>query len=43
MSANSGLICQLAGLSDLQIAENLPKPNNAATAIVEGRRSTCIT
>jgi valyl-tRNA synthetase len=36
LSANSGLICQLAGLRELQIAENLPKPNNAATAIVEG-------
>jgi valyl-tRNA synthetase len=36
MNTNSGLICQLAGLGDLQIAENLPKPNNAATAIVEG-------
>jgi len=36
MSANNGLICQLAGLGDLRIAENLPKPNNAATAIVEG-------
>jgi valyl-tRNA synthetase len=36
MNANSGLICQLAGLGDLRIAENLPKPNNAATAIVEG-------
>jgi valyl-tRNA synthetase len=36
MSADSGLICQLAGLESLQIGENLPKPNNAATAIVEG-------
>jgi valyl-tRNA synthetase len=36
VSANSGLICQLAGLESLQIGENLPKPNNAATAIVEG-------
>jgi valyl-tRNA synthetase len=36
MNANSGLICQLAGLESLQIGENLPKPNNAATAIVEG-------
>jgi valyl-tRNA synthetase len=36
MNANSSLICQLAGLADLQIGENLPKPNNAATAIVEG-------
>ncbi len=35
-SATSGLISQLAGLESLQIAENLPKPNNAATAIVEG-------
>ena len=26
----------MAGLKDLQIAENLAKPNNAATAIVEG-------
>jgi valyl-tRNA synthetase len=33
---NLGLICQLAGLGELQVAENLPKPNNAATAIVEG-------
>jgi valyl-tRNA synthetase len=36
MSANTGLICQLAGLESLQIGENLPKPNNAATVIVEG-------
>ncbi|MBM4028871.1 MAG: class I tRNA ligase family protein, partial [Planctomycetes bacterium] len=36
MSAHGGLICQLAGLGDLRIAEDLPKPNNAATAIVEG-------
>jgi valyl-tRNA synthetase len=36
LSANRGLICQLAGLGDLRIAENLAKPNNAATAIVEG-------
>jgi valyl-tRNA synthetase len=36
MSADSGLICQLAGLESLQIGESLPKPNNAATAIVEG-------
>ncbi len=36
MHANTGLICQLAGLGSLQIGENLPKPNNAATAIVEG-------
>ena len=33
---NLGLICQLAGLGELQVEENLPKPNNAATAIVEG-------
>ena len=26
----------MAGLESLQIGENLPKPNNAATAIVEG-------
>ncbi|OHB65219.1 MAG: hypothetical protein A2Y76_06090 [Planctomycetes bacterium RBG_13_60_9] len=32
---NSRLIRQLAGLESLRIAENLPKPNNAATAIVE--------
>jgi valyl-tRNA synthetase len=36
MDANSRLICQVAGLESLRIAENLPKPNNAATAIVEG-------
>ncbi|MCL5282726.1 MAG: valine--tRNA ligase [Planctomycetes bacterium] len=36
MDANTGLICQLAGLENLQLGENLPKPNNAATAIVEG-------
>ena len=36
MSANTGLICQLAGLESLQLGENLPKPNNAATALVEG-------
>ncbi len=36
LSTNRGLICQLAGLGDLQVGENLPKPNNAATAIVEG-------
>jgi valyl-tRNA synthetase len=35
-SAHTGLIGQLAGLESLQIGENLPKPNNAATAIVEG-------
>jgi valyl-tRNA synthetase len=36
LTANRGLICQLAGLGDLHIAENLTKPNNAATVIVEG-------
>ncbi len=36
LSTSSELICQLAGLGDLQVGENLPKPNNAATAIVEG-------
>jgi valyl-tRNA synthetase len=36
LNANGGLICQLAGLGDLRIAENLAKPNKAATAIVEG-------
>jgi valyl-tRNA synthetase len=36
LNANGGLICQLAGLEDLRVGENLPKPNNAATAIVEG-------
>jgi valyl-tRNA synthetase len=36
LSANGGLICPLAGVGDLRIAENLAKPNNAATAIVEG-------
>jgi valyl-tRNA synthetase len=36
LRANGGLICQLAGLRDLEVAQNLPKPNRAATAIVEG-------
>ncbi len=36
LSTASELICQLAGLGDLQVEESLPKPNNAATAIVEG-------
>jgi valyl-tRNA synthetase len=36
LRVNVGLMCQLAGLGELQVAENLPKPNNAATAIVEG-------
>ena len=37
MRANSGLICQLAGLGELPDRARIsPKPNNAATAIVEG-------
>ncbi|MCU0913632.1 MAG: valine--tRNA ligase [Planctomycetes bacterium] len=36
LNADRRLICQLAGVESLQVAENLPKPNNAATAIVEG-------
>lgn len=32
--ANSHLVCQLAGLSSFQAAQNAPKPNNAAAAIV---------
>jgi valyl-tRNA synthetase len=35
LNANSHLVCQLAGLDSFQAAENTPKPNNAATAIVE--------
>jgi valyl-tRNA synthetase len=36
LSANDALLRPLAGLEALQVAQNLPKPNNAATAIVEG-------
>ncbi len=35
LSANRELVCQLAGLDSFHAAENLPKPNNAAAAIVE--------
>ena len=34
LSACGDLVCQLAGLSSFQAAENAPKPNNAAAAIV---------
>jgi valyl-tRNA synthetase len=34
LDANSDLVCQLAGLSSFQAAENTPKPNNAAAVIV---------
>jgi len=34
LSDNSDLICQLAGLSRFEAAQNAPKPNNAAAAIV---------
>ena len=34
LSANSHLVCQLAGLSSFQAAQDAPKPNNAAAAIV---------
>jgi valyl-tRNA synthetase len=34
LRANSDLVCQLAGLSSFQAAENTPKPNNAAAAIL---------
>lgn len=36
LEAGSSLVCQLAGLESFQAAEGLAKPNNAATAIVEG-------
>jgi valyl-tRNA synthetase len=35
LSANRALVCQLAGLASFDAAENLPKPNKAAAAIVE--------
>jgi valyl-tRNA synthetase len=35
LNANAALVCQLAGLSRFEAAENAAKPNNAATAIVE--------
>ncbi len=35
LNAHAGLIGQLAGLSSFRAAAALPKPNNAATAIVE--------
>ncbi len=35
LNANGELVCQLAGLREFRAAENLSKPNNAATAIVE--------
>jgi valyl-tRNA synthetase len=35
LNTHSGLICQLAALSGFRAAAELPKPNNAATAIVE--------
>jgi valyl-tRNA synthetase len=35
LNAHSSLICQLAALSEFLAAADLPKPNNAATAIVE--------
>jgi valyl-tRNA synthetase len=35
LNARSGLVCQLAALSCFSAAADLPKPNNAATAIVE--------
>jgi valyl-tRNA synthetase len=35
LRANSDLVCQLAGLASFQAAQNTPKPNNAAAAIVE--------
>jgi valyl-tRNA synthetase len=34
LGGNSDLVCQLAGLSSFRAAENAPKPNNAAAAIV---------
>ncbi len=34
LQANNHLVCQLAGLSSFQAAQNAPKPNNAAAAIV---------
>ncbi|MBN1508788.1 MAG: valine--tRNA ligase [Sedimentisphaerales bacterium] len=34
LQANRDLVCQLAGLSGFEAAGNLPKPNNAAAAIV---------
>jgi len=36
LEAGGDLVCQLAGLESFQAAEGLAKPNNAATAIVEG-------
>jgi valyl-tRNA synthetase len=36
LETGSPLVCQLAGLASFQAAEGLAKPNNAATAIVEG-------
>ncbi len=35
LNAHRGLVCQLAALSEFHAAADLPKPNNAATAIVE--------
>ena len=35
LNANSGLICQLAGLEDFEASESVAKPKNAAAAIVE--------
>jgi valyl-tRNA synthetase len=35
LTANAPRVCQLAGLSGFEAAENAAKPNNAATAIVE--------
>jgi valyl-tRNA synthetase len=35
LTAHSGLLCQLAALSGFRAAVDMPKPNNAATAIVE--------
>jgi valyl-tRNA synthetase len=36
LNAGADLVCQLAGLEGFQAAEGIAKPNNAATAIVEG-------
>ena len=35
LNAHSGLVCQLAALSEFHAGADQPKPNNAATAIVE--------